>query len=52
MNQVLPVEPKLPVVVAFENWWREQHDALEMSPAVKFAAWNGWLASAERTTKP
>lgn len=51
MNHVVPVEQKLPVVVAFEKWWLEQRDALEMSPAMKFAAWSGWLANS-KTTPP
>lgn len=46
---VVPVEPKLPVVVAFEKWWAEQKAALEMGDHVKFAAWNGWLSHSQST---
>ena len=38
------IEPKLPVVVEFEAWWLSQRDVLKLSPAMKFAAWNSWLA--------
>lgn len=41
-------EYPIPEARAFEEWWRVQEKPLEMSPAVKFAAWNGWLERSKR----